>query len=324
MKGVSIIICCYNSSSRIKPTLEHIAQLIVPDTILWEVIIVDNNSNDDTKDKCIDLWDMYGKTFIPFSIVSEYQQGLSHARKKGFLASKYDYLLYCDDDNWLEDDYLTKVFEIMESDANIGVLGGKGEAVSDGALPEWFHDVQAYYAVGAQKSNNSPLYGAGITLKKDGLSKLYDSGFDFLLDGRKGKKLSSGEDTEIQLLFKIMGYKITYSNQLKFKHFIPTERLSKEYFNHLVKGAAASLPILTAYQHHLDNKVNNRILFFVFILKTIIWIPLIMIKYIFSSQLEKNHIIQRLIFSKKIISQPNIYLKARKKIKSIQSNLSEV
>lgn len=47
-KGFSVIICCYNAVTRLKPTLEHIAGLKVPDGWAAELIIVDNNSSDDT------------------------------------------------------------------------------------------------------------------------------------------------------------------------------------------------------------------------------------------------------------------------------------
>ena len=48
MKGVSVIICCYNSESKIELTLSCLQnQLIIPG-IHWEIIVVDNGSSDNT------------------------------------------------------------------------------------------------------------------------------------------------------------------------------------------------------------------------------------------------------------------------------------
>lgn len=48
--GVSIVICCYNSASRLPETLQHIAEQEVAANISWEVIVVDNASTDNTQE----------------------------------------------------------------------------------------------------------------------------------------------------------------------------------------------------------------------------------------------------------------------------------
>ena len=50
MKGVSIIICCYNSSKRLPTTLNTLLNLNVPPLTNWEVIVVNNNSTDTTSE----------------------------------------------------------------------------------------------------------------------------------------------------------------------------------------------------------------------------------------------------------------------------------
>ena len=45
-KGVSVIVCCYNSALRLPETIRHIVQQETPAEIDWEVVIVNNSSTD--------------------------------------------------------------------------------------------------------------------------------------------------------------------------------------------------------------------------------------------------------------------------------------
>src|SRR4051812_31837833 len=125
--GVSIIICCFNSAKRLPETIRHVALQENLDNIKWEVIIVDNNSTDKTIAVAKKEWTKYCLD-IPFTVVQENRQGLSFARKKGVEMAKYDLLIFCDDDNWLQEDYMHFAFEIMKANKNIGIAGGRSVA----------------------------------------------------------------------------------------------------------------------------------------------------------------------------------------------------
>ncbi|MBK6397553.1 MAG: glycosyltransferase [Bacteroidetes bacterium] len=56
MQGISIVICCYNSESRIKETLEALQMQEVGNDIKWEVLLVDNNSTDKTIEVSEMIW----------------------------------------------------------------------------------------------------------------------------------------------------------------------------------------------------------------------------------------------------------------------------
>ena len=202
MKGVSVVICCYNSEKLIANTLNHIAHQKVDNTINWEVILVNNNSNDGTVDLAKKTWDKLNVN-VPFKIVEEPCPGLNHARIKGAHSSKYDYLLYCDDDVWLSESYVNTVYNVMSSNMDIGVLGGRGEAVSDTPLPYWFSTYQVAYAIGVPAlysgdiTHRGYVWGAGFTIRRIIFIKLLQSGFYFACSGRKGNVLMAGDDSEI-------------------------------------------------------------------------------------------------------------------------------
>lgn len=238
INGISVIICCYNSSKRIVPTLEYLLKQDF--TMPWEVVLVDNASNDDTSLVAQQIWDTESLT-IPLRIAFEQQSGLSYARKKGLNESKYELIVFCDDDNWLASDYLSNAFRIFDANKNIGICGGLGSPEFEISPPFWFKDIKSGYALGPQGDSEgevarSWVYGAGMVVRKELLFQIEDIGLKSNITGRKGNELSSGEDVEICLLISLLGYDIWYSPQLKFQHFIPKARLSDDYLFRLYKG----------------------------------------------------------------------------------------
>src|ERR1700749_4875751 len=148
-KGVSVILCCYNSSGRITATLTHLAQQVVPDDFSWEVILIDNASTDNTAETALSIWNQLQHNHVDLRIINEPTPGQVFARKKGVSESKYDCIVFCDDDNWFDKNYVYTAYCRMESDPSIGVAGGQNFPVSDvDAYPLWFEEHKDKYATG--------------------------------------------------------------------------------------------------------------------------------------------------------------------------------
>ncbi len=75
MRGVSVIICCYNSSSRLIPTLNHLAKQEITRHIRWEIVVVNNSSTDNTAEVAIETWKQHNVA-VPLYIVDEPVSGL--------------------------------------------------------------------------------------------------------------------------------------------------------------------------------------------------------------------------------------------------------
>ena len=244
MNGISVVICCYNSSKRLATTFDYLyKQKDTP--FKWEVIVVDNNSKDNTGEVAIKLWDEY-KTEIPLVSVFEKTPGLSEARKKGVFCAKYDIIIFCDDDNWLEESYLANSYRIMTLNNKIGICGGKGIPFFETQPPEWFNYFSRSYALGEQgvgegKTKCMWTFGAGMIIRKNAIIKIYEYNNISVLSDREGDKLTSGGDSEIRLLVEMLGYDVWYSPKLVFKHFIPKERLSLNYLVKLHAGFGESI-----------------------------------------------------------------------------------
>lgn len=240
--GVSIVICCYNSAGILPLTLKYIFRQVVPQNIPWEIIIVDNASTDNTSEIAKSSYES-SNCLATFKIVKEPKPGLSEARQTGFDTARFEYVEFCDDDNLLNKDFVKLVFEIMQKNAEIGVLGG--QSIADFDLPPafWFKDWKNSFAIGKQSDTEGDItwtrgyvWGASMVVRKEAWKKLKSRGFKSLLTDRKGNTLSAGGDTEICYAVRNSGWKIWYDSRLKFKHHLPVERLDWIYLRKLFRG----------------------------------------------------------------------------------------
>ncbi len=260
IKGFSIIICCYNSANRLPETLRHIAELQIPEGVPCELIIVNNACTDDTEQTAIVEWHKY-QTVIDFSIIQEPVQGLSYARKKGFSAARYEFIVLCDDDNWLSSKYLVRSLQVFNEHQNIGVLGGNGLGICEIDPPDWLQLIKLF-ATGEQAPHSGPVedkkvYGAGAILRKSAYQKLLDAGFKCLLTDRLKDLLSSGGDFELCYAIYLAGYEIWYDHELTFKHYFPKERLTISYYYNFIHASVKCLSVLDGYKIHFSNKAPD-------------------------------------------------------------------
>jgi len=288
MVGISIIICCYNSAKRLPDTLRYLSCQNNDVNIPWEIIIVDNNSGDDTQMVAISEWGKYELKKIGFRIVEEKKMGLSNARNKGVAVAKYDLIIFCDDDNLLCKDYLQVAFQLMNDKPDVGVLGGEGIAVADVDFPNWWDEVSSSYAVGkqAEKSgyvnDRGYVWGSGMVTRKHLLERVFDKRFPSLLSDRKGEALTSGGDSEICLRALFLNYNLYYDERLCYKHYITSNRLSLSYKENLFEGHREADVIIRKYQKVLGYKKKK--------LATRLLTSFSTIKYILDTQFKKTSI----------------------------------
>jgi hypothetical protein len=87
---------------------------------------------------------------------------------------------------------------------------------------------------------------------------LQKSDFQFFLSGRKGKKLNSGEDSELCLAWQIAGYKLWYDPAITFTHEIPAGRLEWKYFRKLFRAFGRSDIVTLQYMKALGKFSRKR------------------------------------------------------------------
>jgi glycosyltransferase involved in cell wall biosynthesis len=249
--GVEVAICSHNGSARLPAVLQALAAQTLPDRA-WGVLLVDNASTDDTAGAARRAWSRPGVTL---RIISEPHPGLNFARQRTLAEVARPLVCFCDDDNLLAPDYLEQAINLMEQLPLVGVLGGKGEAVSESPLPEWFSAAARSYAVGPQADaegevsiSGGCLYGAGMILRLSAWDRLKRSGFKPRLLGREGSQVGSGDDNELCLALFAMGWRLHYSHRLIFQHVIPARRLNEAYCRALYRGFGEAKIVLNAYR----------------------------------------------------------------------------
>lgn len=274
--NISIILCCYNSVQKLPQTLEHLAKQKISENIKYEVILVDNSSTDKTGEFASLYWKSLSCNAM-MTIVYESKPGLIYARIKGLKSSKGEIIIFCDDDNWLEENYILLAYNFMKKNPNVGVLGGMGECITENeiSLPEWWNENENYsnYAVGKQlkysgKANSRGyIWGAGMVTRREILEKVFDERFPFLMTGRSGNLVLSGEDSEICSRVRILGYDLFYNENLKYKHFMTANRLTEEYLRYLLSGFENVVDMQLEYKNailYLNMNFQTKIrLFFV-------------------------------------------------------------
>lgn len=231
-EGVSVIVCCYNSESRIAETIQYLVVQEVPRELTWELIIVNNASTDNTKAIASQSWEGNSPN-ASFQIVDELNPGLSSARLKGIAVSRYDILIFCDDDNHLDRHYVFRAYELMHENPNAGIAGGWVKPKLPFYPGKWIEDFYPALAIGKQLETDNTVewvFGAGMVLRKKIFHTLNERNISLLLTDRIDTKQTSGGDAEICVAAKFIGYTIFYSNSLVLEHKIAAHRLTKKSF----------------------------------------------------------------------------------------------
>lgn len=261
VEGVSIVITTYNGVSRLKPTLDHLASQNEIDFDI-ELVVVDNCSTDNTSNLVKKYWNELGSPYN-LRVLYENKPGTMYAREKGINEAIYRYILYCDDDNWFCENYVMEAFNIISGNEAIAAVGGAGELVFENGFtpPNWIAKYEHSYGASPQGKKDGDitnvkgcLYTAGTIIDRVWLNKLYKMGFKSSLQGRIGKSLLGGEDTELTYALKLIGGKLFYSSKMSFMHFMPSNRITWKYLKKLWQSFGYSDFIISPYNYHFSNK----------------------------------------------------------------------
>ena len=268
VESLTLLICTHNGRNKLEGTLQSIAELKVPKGLSVELLIVDNNSNDGTDKIALDYWNSLGNPY-KLEVIKEYKQGKAHALCRGYDYARGDLIILCDDDNWLDKEYLNQVLNLFNTKSDIGLAGGVGrQAVFTNKIePAWFDKFKWRYMVethhkrnGYLVKNDYSIYGAGSVLKKSVWSVLSKAGFKF----QNYTKKAIAEDLELSMAVAFSGNKLYFNDQLTFVHDLRWGRLSIENLKQQEKlnGKCGIYPIVYELIYH---RIGSNFLFFRFL-----------------------------------------------------------
>jgi glucosyl-dolichyl phosphate glucuronosyltransferase len=231
--NISLIICTYNRCESLLKTLESVAASELPPSIEWEVVVVDNNSRDQT---CAAVQDFSALHPGRFRYLLEPKQGLSNARNAGIRAALGEVIAFTDDDVIVEASWLLNLTRSL-LDRSWGGAGGRTLPLKSVALPRWLSlsgpgsmggAVAALFDKGDERVElDLPPYGANMAFRRE----MFQNYGYFRPDlGRRPGSLISEEDTEFGRRLLAAGARLGYEPFAIVYHPVPEERLKKKYF----------------------------------------------------------------------------------------------
>jgi len=229
---ISVIVCTYNRCDSLPTALESVAAQVLPPGVEWEVIVVDNNSQDQTRH----VVERFCQSNLPgrFRYLFESRQGLSHARNAGIREARGEIVAFIDDDVTVGPDWLKNLTASLHGGEWAGA-GGRIYPQRDFKPPYWFHiggflDVAGPLAVfdlgDVPGELKKPPYGTNMAFRKS----LFDKYGAFRADlGHCGDNLIGNEDTEFGDRLMAGGERLRYEPSAVVYHPVPQERLSEKY-----------------------------------------------------------------------------------------------
>jgi glucosyl-dolichyl phosphate glucuronosyltransferase len=226
----SIVIATYNRAGDLRETLDSLATLD-PDGP-WEVIVVDNNSPDDTRQ----VVEHAGRTFpVELRYVFEGQQGRSPALNTGIRTARGDIIATTDDDVRVPADWLNRAAAGL-SRMQCDYVGGRVLPLWGAPRPAWIpnHGGKQWAVIALLDYGREPIeFGSRVPLGVNMafLRSAFEraGGFD-PNTGRRAGTLLGQEVREWCIRARKVGVRGYYVPELWLEHIIPAERLRKSYF----------------------------------------------------------------------------------------------
>jgi glycosyltransferase involved in cell wall biosynthesis len=227
---ITVILCTYNRCASLQRALEGVSAQEPPHANDWEVLVVDNNSSDSTRQVVADFCRRYPGRF---RYVFEAQAGKSYALNTGIREAEGDILAFIDDDVRVEPAWLRNLTASLNS-ADWAGAGGR-------ILPEWSCAPPRWLAL--EGYSLAPLALFDLSLKAGELTEppfgtnmafrreMFEKYGGFRTDlGPNPYNMIRGEDTEFGGRLLAAGEQLRYEPDAVIYHPASVDRLRKSYF----------------------------------------------------------------------------------------------
>ncbi|MBD2358443.1 glycosyltransferase family 2 protein [Tolypothrix sp. FACHB-123] len=261
---ISVIICTYNPR---RDYLDKVLAALKSQTLSleqWELLFIDNASDQFLSSE-IDI------TWHPNAYhIREEQLGLTPARLRGIKEAKTEILIFVDDDNVLNSDYLEVALQISKDYPFIGAWGGQIRPNFEIEPPEWTKPYWPMLVIreferdkwsNLLHQHETTPCGAGLCIRKFVAEKYAESlsiQTERIKLDRQGKQLTSGGDSDLAFTACDMGLGTGQFTALKMTHLIPAFRLQLDYLERLAEGMTYSHTIVNSIRGQIPKKPSWR------------------------------------------------------------------
>ena len=224
--AVSVVVCTYDRADLMAGALRSLCEQSL-NKAEYEVIVVDNNSRDNTQAVVEEFWQRYSNV----RYYREPQQGLSHARNRGWQEARGEYVAYIDDDCKVPEQWLAVAKDIIERIAP-AAFGGPTRSWYNTLKPHWYSNSGHQPFMEARFLKNeyecTRIFGCNAVFRRNLLQEL--GGFDSSL-GMSGKKIFFGEETALLMLINAHRPEeaVYYDPRLYLYHLVRPEQMKWTY-----------------------------------------------------------------------------------------------
>jgi len=228
--NLDVVVPTYNRSQLLQRTLSSLLTAPIPECLSVTILVVDNNSSDDTEQVVNDLSFPSDRSLV---YIRETKQGSSHARNAGISAGAGELIGFIDDDEEIDPTWYGVVAREF-ADQSVSFIGGPYLGNWSAPPPAWLPP--GYHAAigvvppkprgpfDAKFSGN--LMGGNAVVRRAVFDRI---GMYSPLLGRSGKGLLSEEDAEFYRRLKAASIYGVYVPDLVIHHYIPSGRLTRKY-----------------------------------------------------------------------------------------------
>lgn len=236
---LSVIVCTYNRQEYVLKNLEALTlqKGITKDE--FEVLLVNNNSPDNTAALVKEFIANHSETNIKYFL--ETNQGHTYARNRGINEASGDFLIFLDDDAFVRPDYCINLISFFKENPQADIMGGRIYPIYvNGKEPEWMTKYLLPLVVALDKGDQVVEYaqskfptGANMAFRK----VVFEQCGLFNVElGRRGKGLEGGDEKDMILRAKKQGFRAFYAPFVIVDHIIPPHRVELEYIKGLALG----------------------------------------------------------------------------------------
>lgn len=240
----TVAIPTYNGASRLTKVLAKLEKQTGIENISWEIIIVDNNSKDDTAKVVQEYQATWSKSMpgVDLKYFFEPEQGLAFARQRAVIEGTGTWIAFLDDDNWPAEDWIANAYNFAQQYPQAGAVSGQIHGSFEVKPPDNFGKIAAFLAI--REHGSTPKMfdpdnlrlppGAGLVVRKQAWCESVPNRLTLL--GRVGKAVVAGEDYEALLYMHKAGWEIWYNPAMHIAHQIPRFRLERDYLIKIAHG----------------------------------------------------------------------------------------
>lgn len=234
---VSVVVCTRNRAESLQNALQSLLHLATHDEFSYEIVVVNNNSTDDTSQV---VQRVASATTIPVREAIETQPGVVYARNHGIANARGEWIAFFDDDQLADREWLTLLLQLAEDKQCLCVGGSvllslpKGEARALSPICRMLLG-ETVNMDSIQQYTPRQTPGAGnMMVHRDVFEKigLFDAKFN-----------TRGEDTDLFLRMHHAKIDAWYTPAAIVYHVIPSERLTTDYMLRLAEVMSAGMAL---------------------------------------------------------------------------------